>query len=105
MEPLEPFGNDEIEEVGFEFLDAWRCGNCGQLMYNTSKDGYPAPGAPVGMDIKPYGDAMRACSLCTQMYTNVLKSTYFKKHHKDWMQEQDSKEKLKTGRNYLDRKD
>lgn len=97
-----------VEDEGIEsldFIEPWRCGECKNLMYNVDSKGYPSPGAPIGMSIKPYGKPMRVCMMCAQLYVTVLKSPYFKEIHKSWAQEQAHKMKLKIGNNYLDKKD
>lgn len=93
----------EAKEISIDFIEPWRCDNCGYLMYNIDKNGYPAPGAPIGMKIK--GESTRVCSLCCDMYVTVLKSNHFKEQHKSWLQTQQYKTKLKLGGNYLDKKE
>lgn len=104
------YGEEEVEEQleeepSLTFIEPWRCEECNQLMYNVNYYGYPAPGAPVGYQIKPYGKPMRVCSLCVQMYINIHESDYLKKEHNSWMKEQANKNKLKSGHNYLDKRE
>lgn len=86
------------------FMEPWRCeGPCGQLMYNINHKGYPAPGAPIGYNIRPSGKNTRVCALCCDMYVTALENPYMAKCHSEWMEEQTRiKEKLGSGKKYLD---
>jgi hypothetical protein len=86
-----------------EFIEPWRCYNCDELMYNKDQDGYPSPGAPIGLAIHVEEKPMRVCLLCVEMYIAVLKSTYMKDQHIQWQEENKHKEKLRFGGKYLDR--
>jgi hypothetical protein len=74
-------------------------------MYNKTPDGYPAPGAPVGLNISIDGKKLRVCLLCAQMFISVTQSEFFRDEHSKWVKEMEHRKKLRSGSNYLDRKD
>jgi hypothetical protein len=90
-------------ENNFEFIEPWFCGNCDEFMYNKDQDGYPAPGAPVGLAVKYDNRSMRICLLCAEMYISILNNPYMLEQHKEWLKEITIKNKLKPGHNYLDK--
>jgi len=94
---------DKPQTQLLEFVEPWRCDSCKELMYNKNADGYPAPGAPIGLNITVDGKEQRVCLMCAEMYIAVLKNDYFVERHKEWVKEQEHKNKLKTGNSYLDR--
>jgi phage FluMu protein Com len=54
---------------------AWRCSNCNKLMYNLDPQGYPAPGSPQPKYLGSF--AQPCCSVCFDLGTVILDSTYF----------------------------
>lgn len=98
-------GTELPEENEFSFIEPWRCSECGELMYNISEDGNPAPGAPVGVTISIDETNGRYCLLCAQIYVIVAERQHFRDQHKEWLKEQAYKNRLRFGSKYLDGKD
>lgn len=92
-----------VYETTFDFLEPWRCESCNELIYNKDGDGYPTPGAPIGIAVKLDKQMKRICLVCAEMYIVILKSPYMLKQHKEWVEENKHKDKLRFGRNYLDK--
>lgn len=98
IESLEP-----LEDEPLPFIEPWYCDECGTFVYNKDSDGYPAPGAPVGLAVKFDKKEMRICLVCAEMYIVLLKSPYMMEHHRQWLKEVKYKEKLRFCSNYLDK--
>lgn len=94
---------DDEQPQEFDFIEPWRCGSCDEFMFNRDQDGYPSPGAPIGLSVKIDDQDYRVCLVCAEMYIVVLKSGHFREQHSLWLKEAAHKSKLKTGSNYLDR--
>lgn len=96
---------EESGDPSLCFIEPWRCGGCNALMYNTA-DGYPSPGAPVGLTVTVDGREIRTCLACTQMYIAVMENDFLREQHNRWRDESKARyEKLGINKNYLDRKD
>lgn len=91
-------GDDELP-----FLEPWHCGECGEFMYNKDKEGYPAPGAPLGLEVKVDEASFRVCLMCAEVYISLLKNPFMVEQHKKWLEAKKKIEKLKSGSNYLDK--
>jgi hypothetical protein len=102
-----PCGETEIkpiEDEPLDFIEPWWCDECGEYMYNKDQEGYPSPGAPIGLSVKFDKKEKRVCLLCAEMYIAVLKNPFMLQQHREWVTENKHKDKLKFGQNYLDNK-
>lgn len=101
MTELSALCGDECKEL--EFLEPWRCGECNELMYNKDQEGYPAPGAPLGLEVKIDDESIRVCLMCAEIYISLLRNKFMVEQHKKWIDGRRKIEKLKSGNNYLDK--
>ena len=93
-------GNPAMDPTDDQSLnrEPWRCMACDLLIHNT-KDGYPAPGAPMPKATNEYP---KLCSMCATLYWTLSARTYWIDLHRKWSEDRNRRKKnLGDGKDYL----